>query len=556
MPEKKFVGHISYEVRNIAAFKFHKIDLRSGQVTEVSGGNGRGKTTLLTGLKSTVTGKPVAFPDWFVRDFEERGMVQANFDDLVTVQRDIKSGETASNLTLCNEHGEPLNGGKRQMESLRALFGDGSYLNPVEIVAMRPGDRTKAIASALDIDPRAAAEALTAITGRVYEITSREAIFPEIQQAHDSLYELRRQKRSDYEDADAQAEGVLAYVPAEWQDTKGAVLSPIEPPALGDVYDKKRVAEVRNAEREQLAREIAELEEHIRRGDEQTAAHEIRLNERQGELLTLGVSEDEEALQEQIRQLQIQLSSMQERNRQRRELSGSIKNAQETIGNNKSTIDGFKTRLTTRQARERDLGGMEDVTALQATIDAHSDQVEVWKRAVQEHGEERIRYEQSEQLRAKAETLFAEWEGLEKKVRRIDHLPVELLEGVKLPIPGMLIVVSDDHKDADIYLPDGEGENTILRKFDAFGDADKYRFAARLAMELSPVNLLILDGVERCDEDRRLELYRMAAEANFVTFSTLVTRGPLQVNHYTAEELAVRVGEEADTLQVSMDLPE
>jgi hypothetical protein len=77
-----------------------------------------------------------------------------------------------------------------------------------------------------------------------------------------------------------------------------------------------------------------------------------------------------------------------------------------------------------------------------------------------------------------------------------------------------------------------------LRKFDAFGDADQMRYAARLAMELAPINLLILDGVERCGKSRRLELYRMAAEAGFIVLSTRVTDDQrLIVSHFTADTL-------------------
>ncbi|MHB0938854.1 MAG: ATP-binding protein, partial [Armatimonadota bacterium] len=276
MPEK-FIGHLTLELKNIACFREFKVDLRSGEVTEVTGGNGRGKSTLLTCLKNNVTGKPVSFPDWLVTDFENRGTVKASIDDRVTVSRDLTSGETASALALYDEHGDLLNGGKKQMESLRSLFGDGTYLNPVEVVNMRPGDRTKAIATALPIDPRTAADALAAITGRPVEINTREQIFPAIQQAHDSLYELRRQKHVAYKDADAQADGVLSFLPAEWLDQKGQVPAPKEPEPLGDIYDRKKNAEIRNGERAQLMLDIAELEEIIRNGDNAVAGHELKL---------------------------------------------------------------------------------------------------------------------------------------------------------------------------------------------------------------------------------------------------------------------------------------
>jgi energy-coupling factor transporter ATP-binding protein EcfA2 len=548
MPEKKFIGHLTLELRNIACFREFSVDLRSGEVTEVTGGNGRGKSTLLTCLKNNVTGKPVSFPDWLVTDFENRGTVKASIDDRVTVKRDLTAGESASALALYDEYNEPLNGGKKQMEALRALFGDGTYLNPVEVVHMRPEDRTKAVAAALPIDPRTAADALAAITGRPVEIKTREDIFPSIQRAHDSLYELRKQKKKDYKDADAQADGVLSFLPAEWLDTKGNVPPPKEPEPLGDIYDRKRAAEVRNGERAQLMQDIGELEEFIQKGDEQTAGDELRLSSLRGELQGLGTEEeDEAALEEQIRQLQAQLFDMKTRNGRRRTLANNIATASSGIEQNKATLETYRARLKQKQDREFELGGLEDVTALQARIDAHEDQMTIYREALQVYGERNVRYQQVDELRQKSAALYAEWEELERKVKAIDNLPIRLLDGVPVPIPGMQILGQD------IYLPDGEGDDMVLRPFDAFGDADKLRFAADMAMELAPVNILILDGIEKCDEERRMLLYRKAAERDFIVFSTLVTKGPLAINHYTREQLA---GDCAPTDQDRTNLPE
>ncbi|MHB9110431.1 MAG: hypothetical protein ACYDCO_25545 [Armatimonadota bacterium] len=551
MPEK-YIGHLTLEFRNFARLREYRVDLRSGVVTEASGGNGQGKTTLLTGLKSMVTGKPVSFPDWIVTTGEDGGTVKATFDDQVTARRDLRAGETASALSLYDEHGDLLNGGKKQVETLRALFGDGTYLNPVEVVNMRPGDRTKAIATALPIDPRTAADALAAITGRPVEINTREQIFPAIQQAHDSLYELRRQKHVAYKDADAQADGVLSFLPAEWLDNNGQVPAPKEPEPLGDIYDRKKNAEIRNGERAQLMLDIAELEEIIRNGDNAVAGHELKLSTAESNLSLLGEVEDEAALEEQIRELQRKLVAMQERNRDRKTLASNIETARNVIAQNKANLDTYRARLKAKQDREFELGGLENIDGLQATIDAYEDQMTMYREALKVHGERTVRYQQIDELRQKSADLYAEWEALDKQVKAIDNLPLRLLEDVPVPIPGMQIMGED------IFLPEGEGKDTVLRKFDAFGDADKLRFAARMAIELAPVNILLLDGVEKCDEDRRLELYRMAAEAGFITFSTRVTKGPLDVNHLTIDQLGgetieVTVGERKQVLPVLME---
>ena len=547
---KRYVGHIQYEVRNIAAFTLRKIDLKSGQVTEVTGGNGRGKTTLATCLRSMVTGKPISFPDWLVRDFEKKGTLEINVDDEFSVRRELTSGETASDLSLYDEKNRPLNGGNKPLQTLRSLFGDGTYLNPVEIVSMRPEDRAKAIAAALPIDPQTAAAALSAITGEPVEITTREQIFPAIQQAYDTYYELRRQKRVAYESADKQADGVLAFLPAEWSEQKGQVPAPVEPEPLGDIYDRKKNAEVRNGERAQLMQDIGELEDFIRKGDEQTAGDELRLSSLRGELQGLGTEEeDEAALEEQIWQLQAQLFDMKTRNGRRRTLASNIATAGNAIEQNKATLETYRARLKQKQDREFELGGLEDVTALQARIDAHEDQMTIYREALKVHGERYVRYQQVDELRENAENLRTEWRELQETVHQIEELPLKLLDGVPVPIPGMRIIGNQ------IYLPEGEGKDTVLRPFDAFGDADKLSYASDMAMELAPVNILIVDGTEKCDEERRMLLYRKAAERDFIVFSTLVTKGPLAINHYTRDQLTVMVGDQPDALPVRMDAP-
>lgn len=523
---KKYVGHIELELRNIACFREFRINLKSGEVTEVTGGNGRGKTTLLGMLKANTSGGNCKFPDWLITDCEERGAVIARVDDELTVRRDITAGNTSGDLRLYDEFDEPVNGGKRQAETLRALFGDGTYLNPVDIVSMRPGERTRAIAAALEISPATAADALRNLTGREFKISTREQIFPAIQQAYDTVYELRRQKRSEYESADAQADGVLSFLPAEWLDAKGQVPAPLEPQPLGDIYDRKRAAEVRNAERSQLARDIAELEDWLQTNENRVAGYELQLSDADSRLQAMGEAEDEAELEEQIRKLQLQLAAMQERNRERRALADSVANARETIARNRGTIDDQRIRLKAKQDREFELGGPENVDALQAQIDAHEDRMTIYREALKVHGERFVRYQQVEQLREKSNTLYAEWEALEKRVQELKKLPIHLLDGVPVPIPGMVI------SGEDILLPDGDA----LRPFDAFGDADKFRYAARLAMELAPVNILILDGVEKCDEERRLDLYRMAADAGFLVFSTRVTKGPLTINYLSGPD--------------------
>lgn len=512
---KKFIERLEFSCKNIASLRAYRLTLHSGEVTEISGGNGRGKTTLLNMVKSTLSGGTCKLPDWLVTDFEDKGEFSSRIDGDVTVQRKINSGDTSATLTILNDRGEPV---KRPKEVLCSLFGDGTYLDPCDLVQMKPIERTKAIATALEIDPLRANTLLQDITKVDYHIKHRDEIFVMIQEAFDAAYAQRKKVGSAADDAEAKADGVLAFVPPDWWDAKGQVDPPREPAALGDIYDRKSKAETRNAERERLAEDIAVSENYLMRLTEQLSIDQLRLDAHQSEALLLGEAEDTAPIEAEIARLTAELGQMRTRNLKRTSISEQVGSMTSTLTMATSRRDEYQRKLNENIAKERSLGGAEDVTALQSRIDAHESDMTTYKESLRQHGEISLRYRQAEELRDEANELREHHAELEAKVKKLSHLPVELLEGVPVPIEGMII--SGD----EIYLPDGD----VLRKFGAFGDADQYRFAAMMAMKLAPVNVLCIDSIEKCDEERREQLYQLIAEEGFIGLTTRVTQGPLQ----------------------------
>jgi energy-coupling factor transporter ATP-binding protein EcfA2 len=507
-----FIDKIELNLENIALFREFRLDLQSGEVVEATGGNGRGKTTLLNALMIALTGKGIE--DFLVTYGEEKGLIKTTIAGIY-IKRVIKNGKTDT-LEVVDQHGQIV---KKPQAFLNQLFGAGAFLNPIEIVNMKPAERAKAVAAALDLDPAVAAAELEEITGKSWEIKTHDQIFQAIQQAHDTYYEIRRQKRSEAEFTDSKAQAALDVVPSDWLEAEGRVLAPVEPPALGDIYNAKATMEARNSERVQLGKNIAELEAWLQTADNRIAGDELRLQELCEESQQLGINEDETALEEQIRKLTQQLEEMRTRNNRRHQLTQTISMAQQTIEQNKSRIESERTKLTTYQARERELGGIEDTTALQAQIDAHEQQMVEYKRALEVWGDTKRNHERYREYQEEARILWDAHAVLDAKVKAIDNLPIKLLQGVTLPIPGMVI------SGEDIFLPEGDK----LFNLDAFGEADRYKYCTMLAMALAPVNLIVMDGVEKCDEDRRHELYQMIADAGFCAFSTRVTGGPLDV---------------------------
>ena len=524
---QKIVNHLRLQLRNIASFRAFSFDLTAGTVTELSGRNGSGKTTALSMLRNNLTGKPCKVPDWMVTECEDSGDASLVVDEQVTVRRHIESGATATELTLIGERGLPM---ERPAETLKGLFGDGSYLNPVQLVEMSTKERTKAITQALSLDPVLASALLGEIMGEPVQIQYADAIFPAIKEAHDGLYEARRRKRAEAEAADAQAIGVLQYLPDEFKAAKEKgeeIPKPIQPASLGDTHDHKAKADARNNERRQLRENLGSTETFLTRMQNDLDGEEVAILNLSGELLLLGNAEDTAEIEEQIRQLQQKLTDTKQRNFDRAAKGRELAALKATHVESARRLADFQGRAKALQARADELGADEDVAHLQAAIDRYGDDMEVWQQAIREHGEKELRYSQADELKSKAAALWLEWGNLEKAVKATDDLPLKLLEGVALPIPGMLI--SGDR----ILLPDGES----LRFFEQFGEGDRLRFAAQLAMSLCPVNVLLMDGVEKLDPDNRLVLYRAVAEQGFLALTTLAARGDLAVNQYSYADL-------------------
>ena len=514
------IDKIELALTNIALFREIEMHIEAGQVLEASGGNGRGKTTLLNSLLVALTGKKIN--DFTVTLGEDQGVIATKLAG-ISIRRVIRDGSTYS-LEVIDEFGTIIKNSPQSW--LNTVFGKGTFLDPIDILKKKPEDRAKAIATALDIDPGKAAAELTAITGREWKISDRGEIFARIKEARDTQYELRRQAHVAALEADAQADGVIDYLPEEWRDPDAVIAPPVEPPALGEVYDQKANAERHNSEREGLARRISELDEELRSQTNYLDGERNTLAGIESELqATPDIEESEiEAVEKEIALLQQKLAAMRSRTVTRAELMRRQEVAKSSIEQLGCRVTAANLQYSEVEQKLLALGPLKNTAALQEQINQHEIKMSEWRGALSIYGERSVRHRDIRRLREQARDLKAKHEDLDAKVKALDKLPLKLLEGVAMPIPGMMISGSD------IFIPDGDK----LMPIDSLGEADRYSACARIAMKLAPVNLILMDGVERCDDERRNQLYQLIAEAGFCGFSTRVTGGERILCPYNA----------------------
>lgn len=165
-------------IRNIMGVK--EFELLPGKVTEISGSNGTGKTSIMNALQSAIGGGHNKF---LISDGETEGEVVIELDDNTVIKKKISPEKSDLKVTIDD----------RAVSSpatlVSSLFGTG--FNPVKFLNMTDKERTKEILKALPIPLDY--NALDSITGsRLRGIDYMQHPLSVINDIHNMIYESRK----------------------------------------------------------------------------------------------------------------------------------------------------------------------------------------------------------------------------------------------------------------------------------------------------------------------------------------------------------------------------
>jgi hypothetical protein len=499
------------QLTNIGRFTSMRLEFGPNGITELRGGNGQGKTTIITALIAALTSQRAEDIDKLVHLGEDGGCIETMIAG-VKIVKVFRNGQLHG-LDVIDESGTKF---QKPQTLLDAAF-KGTFLNPFDLLAASDRERMRAIAKTIHLDLSRVRELLCEIVEpeRIPALTSVEDVFPAIDRLVKTLEEERLLAGRALEDQERRTRALYQLFPKDYTP-EDDTLKPVEPQPLGDIHDRLRAMQIANAERIQLATDIDELERDLQSYTNLRDGEALRLQQAEE---TLGATEDEAALEEQIRRLQQQLAEMQQRNRQRQQLDATITAARSERDRLQARTADLRDRHAVKIVRARELGADEDTSALQAAIDRYEDRMTEYRQAVAVWGESRVRYEQARASAEEETPLRTARQVLDDQVRALRLLPEKMLVGVEMPVDGMLI--SGDK----VFLRSVETDNYLA--LTSYGEAEQLLFCIRVAMALAPAPFILVDGIERCDPTSSQRLYDYITERGFQAICTRVTDGPM-----------------------------
>lgn len=284
------------KLSNIGRFTSMRLDFSPGGITELRGGNGQGKTTIISALIAALTSQRAEDIDKLVRLGEEGGSIETVIAG-VKIVKVFKNGELQG-LDLIDESGTKF---QKPQTLLDAAF-KGTFLNPFDLLAASDRERMRAIAKTIHLDLGRVRELLTEIVEpeRQPQLLNVEDVFPAIDRLRKTLEEERVLAGRELRAAEARTQALYQVVPADFDPE--TCPRPVEPAPLSDIYQRRDLVNARNRRRQELAGQVAREEAEVSRLEEQLASARLRLQDAQREEFELGGTESTVAYDEQIEQ--------------------------------------------------------------------------------------------------------------------------------------------------------------------------------------------------------------------------------------------------------------
>jgi hypothetical protein len=507
------------ELTNIGRFKSYRLELPPGQVVEIQGGNGQGKTTLLHAIEAALESLRATEIDRMITLGEEGGRICLQGFGL-TIEKVFRNGELVA-IDISDANGTIANNRFGKPQAILDLAFKGTFLNPFDLLAAKDSDRVKAIAKTIKLDLARVRELLSDVVEqeRIPPLHSVEDVFPAIERITKTLEEERREAGRELERQEKRTQALYQLVPKDWTPEAP---KPVLPQPLGDVHDAKRAMEVRNAERRQYAEMAAALDADVKRYANLRDGAAIRAQQAQEQLQQLGADiEDEAALEQQIRELQQRLAAMQQRNLERQRITNARDAETAESQRLNERVSELTAHLKEKQDRLWELGeAPEDTTRLQAQIDAYEQRMAEYTEGVDAWGESNRRHEEARRSAEEETPLRTAHQVLDDQVKQMRQVPEKMLAGVEVPVDGMQIVGDQ------VYLRNPDTGN--YHPLEAYGEAEQLLFCIRVAMALAPAPFILVDGIERCDPSSSRRLYQYITEKGFQAVCTRVTDGPIR----------------------------
>ena len=519
-----------------------------GNVNVISGGNARGKTSILEIIEKALYNTDRR--DKFVRTGAEKAYIEIETDDGMKVERTVN--EDGSSGVKVTRDGIPV---RAPQTFLDQLFGvtkerkDVFAFNPVDFMSKSAKEQSKILLSMMPITV-SQSDMKEWFEGKAPPVNPNMHGLLVLKELEKYWYDARHEANGAVRATAAEVEALQRQLPDNYDVTEWENYS------LMELSDKIRKGEQVNNYRKQAKDLIDDLE-----------GKKKSINDK----YDLQVKEQEE-----LRDFKIQRAQKSVED-QKQVIKDEIEGIKGDIGSHRAEIERLRALIfdeetaiidceTKIQLKQKDLDNF-DNSILATKTESITNETNIAVKGIEENRQKEVeaaekrvtdaenylaenpeieiiplevKYTEAEKMKGFVEMahnlqnvqtrLENETAIAEKYDRFVDlcrKKPAELLKSIKLPVEGLSIgTVGEGDKEENIVLFEGQ----TLKQHNTAKQITTCINIAKAYAKDTPLKLICVDRIESLDEDAREEFFRqIEADDEYQYFVTLVTKGDMKV---------------------------
>ncbi|HEX2925044.1 MAG TPA: hypothetical protein VHP38_02100 [Ruminiclostridium sp.] len=519
-----------------------------GNVNVISGGNARGKTSILEIIEKGYYNTDRR--DKFVRTGADKAYIELETDDGMKVERTINEDGTSS--VKVTRDGIPV---RAPQTFLNQLFGvtkerkDVFAFNPVDFMDKSPKEQSKILLSMMPITV-SQADMKKWFEGNIPPVNPNMHGLLVLKELEKYWYDARHEANGAVRATTAEVEALQKQLPDNYD------VSVWENYSLMELSDKIRKGEQTNNYRKQAQDLIDGLEDKKKSINDK---YDLQVKE-QEELRDFKIQRAQKSVEDQKQVIKGEIESIRgDINSHRAE----IERLRALIFDEETAIKDCETKI---QLKQKDLDNF-DNSILTTKTESITNEMNIAIKGIDENRQKEIEAAEKKAVDAESylvenaeieiqplENKYAEAETMKGYVEMAHNLqnvqtrlenettiadkydrfvdlcrkkPTELLKSIKLPVEGLSIgTIKNGDKEENIVLFEGQ----TLKQHNTAKQITTCINIAKAYAKDTPLKLICVDRIESLDYDAREEFFRqIEADEEYQYFVTLVTRGDMKV---------------------------
>lgn len=418
------------ELKNVLGIK--ELELQAGQINIISGGNEKGKTSVLEAIEKGLRNTDRRLK--FVRDGEEEATLYIELDDGTQIDRRIPA-EGAPRVQVTRD-GHKINKPETVLRSLMGESGDLVF-NPVDFLSKRDKEQTEILLSLIPM--RVTEEDLHEWFGEVPQVNlNQHAIDVLAYLAEKHFYDRRTIANAEVKDCQHEIKSLFEQLPDNYDGDKWRNVN------IGELWKAVQEGQKVNSYREEAQKLIDNQDEAVRSVQNRFAVEANEAKEYaqfRTKKLKEGVESEKQAIREEIEDLEEQIRKLQERVAMRK------RDLELVDEKTKLKVEAIEKELSQKlqDIQAREAAEVENVqNRVAKAIQYLDDNPEVNVDNLQARAEEAERmkgyiqlYDNMKRLEQELKEKVAVATHLDECVKTAREKPAELLKQIKMPVPGM-----------------------------------------------------------------------------------------------------------------------